>query len=432
MQFVRRFAEGGNTATPAPNNAFQQAAEKVSAIYTPQAASTGSPFAAASNQVANTLGVSANMFPQAPAPQQSGLASLAQTANTAAPQQSGIGSLDSNPTPQMQQGVGSLNTPMYSRHEGMLYGDDFYDQYAQNKGGQFVDPYHNFLMTKAKVIGPDADIDRLYQQYKASGRTDTPDWATLDTKGPISTLPMLAHKWDASGANPVSNLLDAWNPTTPLAEGVTVPEGYWDNYLAYNMNMSKAHPTFMTQGNAVSDSVKDNNARALNAMAMGEYGNQGKIFNSYLTPNQAAASKASRQSSLANSQNYFNYMKNNNTAHAQMYGYSADDANSELDRKWDEMVAEMEAAQAAEDAMLASYTYGGGGGGGGTNGTSPVNSQGIYISGPNAGFAGPISSGYTPINTNMGMGGVSGPANYGGGTAGPKLASGGLATLRYK
>jgi hypothetical protein len=431
MQFVRRFAEGGNTATSAPNNAFQEAAEKVSAIYTPQAASTGSPFAAASNQVANTLGVSANMFPQAPAPQQSGLASLAQTANTAAPQQSGIGSLDTTPTPQMQQGLGSLNTPMYTKHEGMLFGDDFYDRYAQNRGGQYADPYHNFLMTSARVMGPDSDIPNLYKQYQASGRTDTPDWATVPTEGLISQIPRLGHYWDASGATP-TQLTSAWNPTTPLIEGETVPEGYWDNVLAYNMNMSKIHPSLVKQGDYSAESVLESNQRAMNAMAMGEYGNQGNIFNSYLTPNQAAASKASRQSSLANSQNYFNYMKNNNTAHAQMYGYSADDANSELDRKWDEMVAEMEAAQAAEDAMLASYTYGGGGGGGG--GSSGYN---FGYAAPNTGSSSYTTStssggGYSPINTNIGMGGVSGPANYGGGTAGPKLASGGLATLRYK
>lgn len=254
MQFVRRFAEGGNTATPAPNNAFQQAAEKVSAIYTPQAGNTGSPFTAASNQVANTLGVSANMFPQAPAPQNSGL-----------------GSLTTTPTSEMQKGLGGLTQPMYTKHEGMLYGDDFYDRYAQNRGGQYKDPYHNFLMTSAKVIGPDNDIEKLYKQYQASGRTDTPDWATLDTTGPISLLPKLAHSWDASGANPVDRLSSAWNPTTPLAEGVTVPEGYWDNYLAYNMNLSKAHPVYMTQGQYTSDSVKGNNLDAMFALSNNIY-----------------------------------------------------------------------------------------------------------------------------------------------------------------
>jgi len=349
---VYRFAEGGNTSS----TAFQTAADQVAKTFTPQASNDVSPFAAASNQVANTLGVSANMFPQAPAPQQSGLASLAQTANTAAPQQSGIGSLDTTPTPQMQQGLGSLTTPMYTRHEGMLFGDDFYDRYAQNKGGQFVDPYHNFLMTGARVIGPDADIDRLYQQYKASGRTDTPDWATLDTTGPISMLPFLSHKWDASGATPVDRLSSAWNPTTPLAEGVTVPEGYWDNYLAYNMNMSKAHPTFLAEGNTVPQSVLDNNLRAQYAMTQGEYGNQGPLFNSYLSPSERAQQAQREQATYQQAVNHYNRMRENNNAHAAMYGYSAADANSNLDARLAELEAEYAQRGAAEQAKNAALT----------------------------------------------------------------------------
>lgn len=153
----------------------------------------------------------------------------------------------------------ATKAPMYTKHEGMLFGDDFYDRYAQNSGGQYADPYHNYLMTTAKVIGPNTDIPNLYKQYQASGRTDTPDWATVDTKGPISVIPKLAHYWDASGANPVNQLSDAWNPTTPLAEGIKVPEGYWDNVLAYNMNLSKAHPSLMLNGTYMPDSVKNNN-----------------------------------------------------------------------------------------------------------------------------------------------------------------------------
>jgi len=156
--------------------------------------------------------------------------------------------------------------PMYTPHEGMLFGNDFYDRYAQNVGGQFKDPYQNFLMTQGRVTGPDADIANLYKQYQASGRTDTPDWAMLDTKGPISQLPRLAQNWNASGATPVTQLSSAWSPTTPLAEGVTVPEGYWDARLAYNMNLSKAHPDLFKPEDYASGRVSDYNDTALFAL----------------------------------------------------------------------------------------------------------------------------------------------------------------------
>jgi hypothetical protein len=248
---------------------------------------------------------------------------------------------------------------MYTRHEGMLFGDDFYDRYAQNVGGQFKDPYHNFLMTGARKIGPDADINRLYQQYQASGRTDTPDWATLDTTGPITTLPMLAHKWDASGGTPVERLSSAWNPTTPLIEGVTVPEGYWDAVLAYNMNMSKIHPDVIAQGNYDVQQVLDSNARANYAMSQGEYGNQGTLFNSYLSPSERAQQSKSIASSLANTRNHYNNMKANNNAYAASYGTSADEQNMEIDRLLEEAEARAAAEEAALQQRSAMYSKGG-------------------------------------------------------------------------
>ena len=246
--FIQRFAEGGDAS--ADSSAFSTAAGNVSQALGLDYGNGVSPFASASNQVVDTLGVSPNRFAQAPV------------------MQGGIGALSTTPTSEMQKGLGALTqaAPMYTKHEGMLFGDDFYDRYAQNRGGQYADPYHNYLMTTAKVIGPNADIANLYKQYQASGRTDTPDWATVDTTGPISVIPKLAHYWDASGANPVDQLSSAWNPTTPLAEGVTVPEGYWDNVLAYNMNLSKAHPSLMLNGTYTPDSVKNNNLVAKYAL----------------------------------------------------------------------------------------------------------------------------------------------------------------------
>jgi len=241
----------------------------------------------------------------------------------------------------------------------MMFGDDFYDRYAQNVGGQFKDPYHNFLMSRgvSKVNG--ANIADLYKQYQASGRTDTPDWATLDTTGPITKFPMLAHYWDASGGTPVERLSSAWNPTTPLVEGVTVPEGYWDNYLAYNMNMSKAHPSLVAEGNAVSQAVLDNNLRAQYAMSQGEYGNQGELFNSYLSPSERAQQVQYIASSLANTRNHYNNMKANNSAYAAAHGISADEQNMEIDRLLEEAEARAAAQEAALQQRSAMYAKGG-------------------------------------------------------------------------
>jgi hypothetical protein len=244
--------------------------------------------------------------------------------------------------------------PMYTPHEGMTFGNDFYDRYAQNVGGQYADPYQNFLMTGARVIGPDNDIANLYKQYQASGRTDTPDWATLDTKGPITKLPVLSHKWDASGANPVDRLSSAWNPTTPLAEGVIVPEGYWDNYLAYNMNMSKAHPSLMQDGQIVSDAVLDNNKRALYAMSQGEYGNEGEIFNSYQSPRQTEQAIQNKNAEVSYTEKYYNDMKQRNIEHAQAYGYNYD--SSDLDALLAKYKAEANAWFAATEARQQALT----------------------------------------------------------------------------
>jgi hypothetical protein len=155
--------------------------------------------------------------------------------------------------------------PMYTPHEGMLFGNDFYERYAQNVGGQFKDPYHNFLVTRGVGSPNGPKIEDLYKQYQASGRTDTPDWATAQIK-PISFIPKLSHSWDASGATPVTQLSSAWSPTTPLAEGVTVPEGYWDARLAYNMNLSKAHPDLFKPEDYASGRVSDYNDTALFAL----------------------------------------------------------------------------------------------------------------------------------------------------------------------
>jgi hypothetical protein len=232
-----------------------------------------------------------------------------------------------------------------------LFGDDFYEKYAQNVGGQFKDPYHNFLMTGARKIGPDADINRLYQQYQASGRTDTPDWATLDTTGPITTLPMLAHKWDASGGTPVERLSSAWNPTTPLIEGVTVPEGYWDNYLAYNMNMSKIHPSLVAEGGASNvQQLLDSNAQARYAMSQGEYGNQGPIFNSYIPPAQLAQKMQSDQMAYQQAVNHYNRQREINNEWARINKVDASEANSNLDALLAEAESRFAAVRAQDEA----------------------------------------------------------------------------------
>jgi hypothetical protein len=233
----------------------------------------------------------------------------------------------------------------------MLFGDDFYDKYAQNVGGQFKDPYHNFMMTGARKIGPDAkaEIDRLYQQYKASGRTDTPDWATLDTTGPITRLPVLASKWDASGATPVA-LTSAWNSTTPLIEGVTVPEGYWDLHLAYNMNMSKTHPDSVVGGSSLPESALEDIARAKNAMSQGEYGNQGPIYNSYMSPKQLAQKMQSDQMAYQQAVNHYNRLREANNEWARIHNVGVGDANSNLDARLAELEAEQNARRAQDEA----------------------------------------------------------------------------------
>jgi hypothetical protein len=242
--------------------------------------------------------------------------------------------------------------PMYTKHEGMLFGDDFYDRYAQNVGGQFADPYQNFLMTGARVLGPDSDIDRLYKQYQASGRTDTPDWAKLSTAGQITQLPVLSSKWDASGATPVDRLSAAWNSTTPLIEGVTVPVGYWDNHLAYSMNMSKAHPDDYAEGTTtLNEGVLENNKRALHAMSQGEFGNEGPIFNSYQSPRQLEEARKNKAAEVSYTEKYYNDLKQRQMEHAQAYGYDYD--SSSLDALLAKYKAEANAWFAATDAKKA-------------------------------------------------------------------------------
>jgi hypothetical protein len=311
--------------------------------------------------------------------------------------------------------------PMYTKHEGMLFGDDFYDRYAQNVGGQYADPYHNFLMTQARVFGPDSDLPNLYKQYQASGRTDTPDWATLDTTNPISKLPLYAHSWDASGANPVDNLSWAWNSTTPLVEGITVPEGYWDAVLAYNMNLSKWNPTSNTE-KFDPEAYKEYNAAAYNAMAQGIYDNNHPAKQNYMSPKARAAAAQSRTNQIANTRSYYDRMRANNIAWGQQNNISVDKENSEIDELEEEFLARMEAEAAAEQAMQASISYGGGSSGYNFGYASPSTRSGSSSSTSSSSG----SSGYTPTNTNIGMGGVSGPANMGGGTKGPKYAKGGL------
>ena len=261
------------------------------------------------------------------------------------------------PAPTGNQGIATLpaatpaNTSMYTPHEGMLFGNDFYDRYAQNVGGQFKDPYHNFLMTGAR----DTDIPRLLEQYRASGRTDTPDWATLDTTGPISKKPILASKWDASGATPVA-LTSAWNSTTPLIEGVTVPEGYWDNYLAYNMNMSKTHPNDTVGGPSVSEAVLEDIARAKYAMSQGEYGNQGPIYNSYMSPKQLAQKMQSDQESYQRTVAEYNRQREANNEWARIRGVGVGDANSNLDARLAELEAQYNANRAQDAARQTAAT----------------------------------------------------------------------------
>lgn len=337
------------SAAPAPASSVNQGIASLPAAPVPAPVAGTERFAApvaparlsVPDQIARSKAI-INAYQQAQKPSVNQRTAAAQVPVTPAP----VAPAPVAPAPVAQQ-------PMYTKHEGMLFGDDFYDSYAQNVGGQFKDPYHNFLKTRARVIGPDNDIANLYKQYQASGRTDTPDWAKLDTTGPMSMLPVLSSKWDASGATPVDRLSAAWNSTTPLAEGVTVPEGYWDNQLAYNMNMSKTHPDATVGANAVSQAVLDNNLRAQYAMSQGEYGNQGELFNSYLSPSERAQQAQRDQAAYQQAVNQYNRMRENNNAHAAMYGYSAAGANSNLDARLAELEAEFAARRAQDEANQA-------------------------------------------------------------------------------
>jgi hypothetical protein len=115
-----------------------------------------------------------------------------------------------------------------------VYASDFEKQYAQNVGGQFKDPYQNYLMTK----GAQSDIPMLLEQYKSAGHTDTPQWASLAGTN-FNDLPQMTQTWDASGANPV-DYMHAWNSTTPTTN--SAPQDYWANLNAYNTGKSQWNP----------------------------------------------------------------------------------------------------------------------------------------------------------------------------------------------
>jgi hypothetical protein len=147
-------------------------------------------------------------------------------------------------------------------------------------------------------------------------------------------------------------------------EGVTVPEGYWDNYLAYNMNMSKAHPSLVAEGNAVSQAVLDNNLRAQYAMSQGEYGNQGELFNSYLSPSERAQQTQRDQAAYQQAVNHYNRQREINNEWARINNADASEANSNLDARLAELEAEYaqrSAADQAKNAALIARGYAEGG-----------------------------------------------------------------------
>ena len=112
--------------------------------------------------------------------------------------------------------------------------NSFTARYAQNVGGQFKDPYENYLMTH----GSGSDIPMLLNEYQSAGGKGTPEWASLAGTN-FNALPQMSQSWNAAGANPV-DYLHAWNSTTPTTN--SAPKDYWANLNAYNTGASQWNP----------------------------------------------------------------------------------------------------------------------------------------------------------------------------------------------
>jgi hypothetical protein len=242
------------------------------------------------------------------------------------------------------------------------YANEIESKYAQNVGGQFADPYQNYLMKS----GSSTDIDNLLNQYTAAGRTDTPDWAKA--KGNMNALAPLMTKWDASGSTPVS-YLDAYNRTAPTTD--KAPEGYWDAMDAYNTGLSEWNPQLaVSQGKYDPVQFADYNAAAYNAMKQGVYDKNSDVYQNYVSPKQQAQQA---QTALANTQYELRELQNQRQRTQEYYAAlglpndssSLDARLAELEARYAQLRAQDAARQAnsygpyAEGGMVTGYAQGG-------------------------------------------------------------------------
>lgn len=417
---LRYFDDGGAVASDASGVAALPAITNAAqTTYDTATGYTGQPSSAALDY----FNTAQTLTPQGDVSQQAD--QTFQNANNAA--QQGLGGLSilakqySSP-----YGIGALpvfNNWIERNHQQQLAYDDTTKSFSPAfTANQFNDPYENWTMYHGGMdlnypgMGWTEIPDALKLYQEAYPDKPTPDWANTNRWDVLHT------QYSGSNATPIS-WKDAWNSHIPTYD--TAPEGYFNALDAYNTGMSKWNPT-SNLDKFDPAAYAEYNAAAYNAMNQGIYDTNNPVYYQYMSPTARTAAAQSRANSLASSKSYYDRMKENNIAHAQQYGYSAADANSELDRRWAELMAESEAAAAAEQALQESITYNGGdaGGGGSSSGynfgyASPNTGSSSYTTSTSSG------GGYTPTNTNIGMGGVSGPANMGGGIAGPKLASGG-------
>lgn len=175
-----------------------------------------------------------------------------------------------------QQGVGSLSNQAFQYSApygiGSLPTSSLFDvsKFAQNVGGQFADPYQNYIM----YHGAQSDVPAMLAQYKAGGGQGTPDWAQ-----PNARFDVLSTKWDASGSNAVP-YLQAWNRTVPTTD--IAPQGYWDALDAYNTGMSLWNPQTSIGLNQYDPQQYNNyNAAAYNAMNQGIYDRNSPVYQNY-------------------------------------------------------------------------------------------------------------------------------------------------------
>jgi hypothetical protein len=440
FSLIRHFEEGGATTDP---NGLASLAATPATTTTPTTTSTPAPAAqttapATTNTATTTPAPAANTATTTDilGNPSSGAMNYFNTAQAQAPQAQVSQQADQTfqtANNAAQQGLGGLSilAEQYSSPYGVGALPTFHNDIERNNqqqlsydsatglfspvltSNQFNDPYENYWM----YHGSSTDMADLLSQYQAAGHTDTPDWATNPRLDVLSTL------WSGSNATPIS-WKDAWNRTIPTTD--QAPEGYFDALAAYNTGMSQWNPTIdKDQFNTAA--YADYNAPAYNAMHQGVYDNLSPLKQLYIPPKLAAQLSQQRAEGLAQAQRQYAQQKLNNTTYASTYGGSADQANSDLDRLWEEMQARAAADEAQQNAYQSTIDYN-------TN---------EYTSNPYSSYAGYSPSAYTvaayeptstyqPTNTNIGMGGISGSPNMGGGIAGPKLASGGLATLRYK